>query len=77
MKTATIRSLAHAFYEVVANDEEEILLADPLEMAFTFTLGEDSIRLLVGDDFAASVVDGTDGSRCGISDGCRSQVERR
>lgn len=43
-----------AFYEVVAHYEEEILSAEPLEMAFTFTIGDDSIRLLVDDDFAAS-----------------------
>lgn len=43
-----------AFYEVVASYEEDILSADPLEMAFTFTMGDDSIRVLVGEEFAVS-----------------------
>jgi hypothetical protein len=47
------------FYEVVANYEEEILSADSLEMRFTFTMGEDSIRLTVDDDLV--VIDSTAG----------------
>lgn len=47
------------FYEVVANYEEEILSTDPLEMRFTFTKDDDSIRLIVDDNLA--VIHSTEG----------------
>lgn len=52
-------SPTHEFYEVVANYAEEILSTDPLEMRFTFTMGEDSIRLIVDDNL--EVIDATEG----------------
>lgn len=53
------------FYEVVANYEEEFLSKDPLEMRFTFTIGDDSIRLIVDDDLV--VIESTESTTADLA----------